>query len=65
MEIEKWFLMLLKVECFHYNKLKGMLAVASESTSLKILTTGQILQRLPIAFAQVKASNTLENLLTY
>ena len=43
MEIEKWFLMLLKVECFHYNKLKGMLAVASESTSLKILTTGQIL----------------------
>ena len=30
---------------------------------LKILTHKQMLQRLPIAFAQVKAGNTFENLL--
>ena len=30
---------------------------------IKILTTKQILQRLPIALAQVKAGNTTENLL--
>ena len=30
---------------------------------LKILTTKQMLQRLPIALAQVKAGNTSENLL--
>ena len=31
--------------------------------SLKILTPKQMLQRLPIALAQVKAGNTSENLL--
>ena len=31
---------------------------------LKILTRKHLLQRLPIALAQVKASNTSENLLT-
>ena len=31
---------------------------------LKILTPKQMLQRLPIALAQVKASNTFENLLS-
>ena len=31
---------------------------------LKILTPKQMLQRLPIALAQVKASNTSENLLS-
>ena len=30
---------------------------------IKILTTKQMLQRLPIALAQVKAGNTTENLL--
>ena len=32
-------------------------------TGLKILTPRQILQRLPVALAQVKASNNSENLL--
>ena len=31
------------------------------ATQLKILTSKQMLQRLPIAFAQVKAGNTSEN----
>ena len=34
-----------------------------KSKGLKILTPKQMLQRLPIAFAQVKAGNTSENLL--
>ena len=33
------------------------------ATQLKILTLKQVLQRLPIALAQVKASNTSENIL--
>ena len=32
-------------------------------TGLKILTSKQLLQRLPIALAQVKAGNNSENLL--
>ena len=35
----------------------------TEGTGLKILTPKQMLQRLPIALAQVKASNNSENLL--
>ena len=35
----------------------------TEGKGLKILTTRQMLQRLPIALAQVKAGNTSENLL--
>ena len=35
----------------------------SDHSNLKILTPKQMLQRLPIALAQVKASNTYENLL--
>ena len=35
----------------------------SEHTNLKILTPKQMLQRLPIDLAQVKAGNTSENLL--
>ena len=35
----------------------------TKGTGLKILTTKQMLQRLPIALAQVKASNNLEKLL--
>ena len=34
-----------------------------ERTLLKILTTKQMLQRLPIALAKVKAGNTSDNLL--
>ena len=34
-----------------------------QGTGLKILTPKQILQRLPIAIAQVKAGNNSENLL--
>ena len=35
----------------------------TEGNGLKILTTKQMLQRLPIALAQVKAGNNSENLL--
>ena len=38
-------------------------AKVSDSSHLKILTPKQVLQRLPIALAQVKAVNTFENLL--
>ena len=36
----------------------------NEGKGLKILTPKQLLQRLPIAFAQVKAGNNSEKLLT-
>ena len=36
---------------------------ATKGTVLKMLTPKQILQRLPIDFAQVKAGNNSENLL--
>ena len=36
---------------------------ATEGTGLKILTPKQMLQRLPIALAQVKAGNNSESLL--
>ena len=36
---------------------------ATQGKGLKILTPKQVLQRLPIAIAQVKADNTFENLL--
>ena len=36
---------------------------ATKRTGLKILTPKQMFQRLPIALAQVKAGNNLENLL--
>ena len=42
-------------------KIKG--TCFSEHSNLKILTPKQMLQRLPIALAQVKAGNTSENLL--
>ena len=38
-------------------------ARSTERTGLKILTPKQMLQRLPIALAQVKAGNNSENLL--
>ena len=36
---------------------------ATKATGLKILTSKQMLQRLPIALAQVKAGNNSESLL--
>ena len=36
---------------------------ATKGTGLKILTPKQVLQRLPITLAQVKAGNNSENLL--
>ena len=36
---------------------------ATKRTGLKILTPKQMLQRLPVALAQVKAGNNSENLL--
>ena len=36
----------------------------TEGKGLDLLTPKQMLQRLPIALAQVKAGNTSENLLT-
>ena len=36
---------------------------ATKGTGLKTLTPKQMIQRLPIALAQVKAGNNLENLL--
>ena len=36
---------------------------ATEGTGLKILTSKQMFQRLPIALAEVKANNNSENLL--
>ena len=38
-------------------------ARATKGTGLKILSPKQILQRLPIALAQIKAGNNSENLL--
>ena len=38
-------------------------AKASDHKRIKILSPNQMLQRLPIALAQVKAGNTSENLL--
>ena len=39
--------------------------VSFHEKGLKILTSKQMLQRLPIALAQVKADNTSENLKEY
>ena len=39
------------------------MAAEQEGTGLKILTPKQMLQRLPIALAQVKADNNSESLL--
>ena len=44
-------------------KSRMLLSPPIESTSLKIWALKQMLQRLPIALAQVKGSNTSENLL--
>ena len=52
---------------FRYSDLSRVVKISDckvfERKQLKILTPDQMLQRLPIAFAQGKASNTSENLL--
>ena len=55
MKVENQLLMHSEIEYFHKRKKNGK--------GLKILTPKQMLQRLPIALAQVKAGNTSENLL--
>ena len=44
-------------------KSKGSGILNTDRSKLKILTPKQMLQRLPIALAQVKAGNNSENLL--
>ena len=44
-------------------KSEGTFILNSDHSKLKILTLKQMLQRLPIALAQVKAGNNSENLL--
>ena len=55
MKVENEPLTLLEVEYFQWKKQK--------EKGFKILTPKQMLQRLPIALAQVKADSTSENLL--
>ena len=41
----------------------GAFSIKTQGKGLRILTSKQMLQRLPIALAQVKASSTSKNLL--
>ena len=59
---EKKFLTLLKAKYF-LAKSKGAGFLNLDRSKLKILTPKQMLQRLPIALAQVKAGNNSESLL--
>ena len=45
------------------NMSKSIYEAKHEGTGLKILTTNQMLKRLPIALAQIKAGNNSESLL--
>ena len=56
-------LILLKAIVQWFLKLEKKAAEEQEGTGLKILTLKQMLQRLPIALAQVKAGNNSESLL--
>ena len=47
----------------YYSMMSGAKYRATKGTGLKILTPKQMLQRLPIALAQVKAGNNSESLL--
>ena len=55
MKVENELLMVSKVKYSQQKKTQGK--------GLKILISKQMLQRLPITLAQVKADNTFENLL--
>ena len=66
MKVEKWFIMLCGIfACGIFPSLPTEATGRSSDLAvlLKILTPNQMLQRLPIRLAQVKASNTSENLL--
>ena len=61
MEAKK-FSMLFKVECLQEKqgkRLTNILDQVFNHKQLKILTSKQILQRLPIALAQIKAGNNI------
>ena len=61
---EKAFLMFFDIKIFPIKfEGTGFSDKASALSNLKILTPKQMLQRLSIAFAQVKTYNTSENLL--
>ena len=51
-----------KDKAVHGKGTPSMLAHVAKVSNLKILSPEQILQRLPIAFAQVKTGDTFENL---
>ena len=57
-KVEKEFLMLLIVNIF---PIKTKSTGFSNHSNLKTLTPKQMLQRLPIALAQVKPGNTYQN----
>ena len=50
---------------FNYTKIvsEAKYKIKQEGTGLKILTPKQMLQRFPIAFAQIKAGNNSQSLL--
>ena len=62
MREEKWFLMNFKSKIF-LTKPKGSEILNTNHSKLKILTPKEMLKRLPIALAQVKAGHNSENLL--
>ena len=53
----------IKLNDDYFSIMSEAKAKETEATRLKILTPKQMLQRLPIALAQVKAGNNSENLL--
>ena len=53
----------IKIYDYYSSMMSEAKAKATKGTGLEILTPKQIFQRLPIAFAQVKAGNNSENLL--
>ena len=63
LKVEKEFLMLLILSPIKVEG-TGFSGKVSDNSRLKILTPKQMLQRLPIAFAQVKSGNTSKTLLT-
>ena len=57
-----WYIQyVVKVECILDRV--DLVAKVSDRKQLKMLTSKKVLQRLPIALAEVKAGNTSENIL--
>ena len=63
LKIPKEFLMLWEQNISNKNWSTGFSDKVSDHSNLKILNPKQMLQSLPIAFAQVKKGNTYKNLL--